>query len=46
MMKSKLIKKIKKEFGIRKVNGKKLELYDFHKLCSFYKKLSNGLIVK
>ncbi len=41
-MKGNLVKTIKNEFGLRKVNGKKLELYNFYELCGFYKKLRSG----
>lgn len=45
-MKGNLVKNIKKEFGVRKVNGKKLELYNFYALCGFYKKLKAGSSIK
>ena len=45
-MKGKLIKNIKNEFGVRKVNGKKLELYNFYELCGFYKRLKLGGYIK
>ena len=31
-MKSILVKKIKNEYGMKKINGKKLELYNFYEL--------------
>lgn len=45
-MKGQLVKKIKNEFNIRSINGKKLELYNFYKLCGFYKKLKTGSSIK
>ena len=45
-MKGKLVKNIKKDFNIRTINGKKLELYDFYNLCGFYKKLKAGSSIK
>ena len=45
-MKGNLVKNIKKEFGVRKVNGKKLESYNFYELCGFYKKLKLGGSIK
>ena len=45
-MKGQLVKNIKKEFNIRAINGKKLELYDFYTLCGFYKKLKAGGSIK
>lgn len=45
-MKGALVKNIKRDFNIRSINGKKLELYDFYTLCGFYKKLKNGSSVK
>lgn len=45
-MKSILVKKIKNEYGMKKINGKKLELHNFYELSGFYKKLKNGEILK
>ncbi len=45
-MKGQLVKNIKRDFNIRSVNGKKLELYDFYTLCGFYKKLKAGNSIK
>ena len=45
-MKGQLVKNIKKNFNIRTINGKKLELYDFYTLCGFYKKLKAGGSIK
>lgn len=45
-MKGQLVKKIKNEYNVRSINGKKLELYDFYTLCGFYKKLSEGGTIK
>ena len=41
-MKSILVNKIKKEFNIRKIEGKKLEAYNFYTLCGLYKRLKSG----
>lgn len=38
-MKSIMVNKIKKEFGIYKVNGEKLERTGFYNLCGIYKQL-------
>ena len=45
-MKGQLVKNIKKDFNIRTINGRKLELYDFDTLCGFYKKLNAGSSIK
>lgn len=45
-MKGQLVKKIKNEYGVRSINGRKLELYGFYTLCGFYKKLKAGQEVK
>ena len=45
-MKGQLVKNIKKDFNIRSINGKKLELYDFYTLCGFYKTLQAGSSIK
>lgn len=45
-MKGQLVKNIKKDFNIRAINGKKLELYDFYTLRGFYKKLKAGSSIK
>lgn len=41
-MKSLLVNKIREEYGIRKISGKKLELYNFYELCGIYKRLKQG----
>lgn len=41
-MKSIIANKIREEFGLRNIGGKKVELYDFYTLCGFYKRLSQG----
>lgn len=46
IMKSMILKKIKEEFGIKKVAGKKLEQYNFYELCSIHKRLSRGEVIK
>lgn len=45
-MKSIMVNKIRDEFGIRSIGGKKLELYKFYTLCGFYKKLKAGEDIK
>lgn len=45
-MKSILIKKIKDEFGINAISGKKLELYSFYKLIGFVTRMRNGEEIK
>lgn len=45
-MKGQLVKKIKNEYNVRSINGKKLELYNFYTLCGFYKKMKSGAEVK
>ena len=35
-MKSLIVKKIREEFGVKKISGKKLELYNFYELVGFY----------
>lgn len=41
-MKSIIVKKIREEFGLRKISGKKLEMYNFYELCGLYKRLKQG----
>lgn len=41
-MKSMIVNKIRNEFNLRKIEGKKLESYDFYTLCGLYKKLKSG----
>ena len=41
-MKRIIVDKIKSEFKIRKIEGKKLEAYDFYTLCGLYKRLKSG----
>ena len=41
-MKSIIVKKIREEFGIRKISGKKIEMYNFYELCGLYKRLKQG----
>lgn len=45
-MKSILIKKIKDEFGINSISGKKLELYSFYNLIGFITRMRNGEDIK
>ena len=45
-MKSILVKKLKEEYGIRKVEGKKLESYKWYRLAEFIDKLKRGEEVK
>lgn len=45
-MKSILIKKIKDEFGIGTISGKKLELYGFYDLIGFVTRMRNGEDIK
>lgn len=40
-MKGLVVKKLK-EMGIRKIEGKKLELYNYYMLCMFLDKLERG----
>ena len=40
-MKSLVVRKLK-EMGIRKIEGKKLELYNYYTLCMFLDKLEKG----
>lgn len=41
-MKSIMVKKIKEEYGLRTIAGKKLESHNFYDLCGFYKRLKAG----
>lgn len=41
-MKSMIVKKIREEFGLRKISGKKIEMYNFYELCGLYKRLKQG----
>lgn len=38
-MKSVIVNKLKKEFGVKKIDGKKLENYKFSALCALYDKM-------
>lgn len=40
-MKSLVVRKLK-EMGIRKIEGKKLELYNYYVLCMFLDKVEKG----
>ena len=40
-MKGRVVRKLK-EMGIRKIEGKKLELYNYYILCMFLDKLEKG----
>ena len=41
-MKSRLVKMLKEEYGVRKVEGKKLESYKWQKLAEFIDRLRRG----
>ncbi len=45
-MKSIMVNKIREEFGLRSISGKKVELYDFYTLCGFYKRIKAGEDIK
>lgn len=45
-MKSIILNKLREEFGVRKVSGKKLEFYSFYDLVGIYKRLSQGEEIK
>lgn len=45
-MKSILIKRIKDEFGITSIAGKKLELYSYYVLIGFVTRMRNGEEIK
>lgn len=45
-MKSIIVKKIREEFGVKKISGKKIELYNFYELIGFYKRMSRGEEIK
>lgn len=45
-MKSILVKKIKEEFGLKKIGGEKLERINFYALAGYYKKLKQGEVIK
>ena len=45
-MKSIIVKKIREEFGVNKISGKKLELYNFYELVGFYKRMRKGEEIK
>jgi hypothetical protein len=45
-MKSILIKRIKDEFGISSIAGRKLELYSFYCLVGFVTRMRNGEEIK
>mgnify|MGYP004645849461 CR=1 FL=1 len=44
-MKSKLVKEFK-EMGIRKIGGRKLELYSFYQLVGYYTRITKGELIK
>ena len=45
-MKSIAVNMLKNEFGLRKIQGKKVELYSFYTLCGFLKALKQGKEIK
>ena len=45
-MKSILIKRIKDEFGITSIAGRKLELYNYYVLIGFVTRMRNGEEIK
>ena len=45
-MKSIMVNKFKNELDIRVISGKKVELYNFYKLCGFYKRIKAGEDIK
>ena len=45
-MKSMAVNILKNEFGLRKIQGKKVESYSFYTLCGFIKALKRGKEVK
>ena len=45
-MKRMIVDKIKNEYDVKKIAGKKVESYDFYTLCGFYKRLKSGEGIK
>ena len=45
-MKSMAVNILKNEFGLKKIQGKKVESYSFYTLCGFIKALKQGKEVK
>ena len=45
-MKRMIVDKIKNEYDVKKIAGKKVESYDFYTLCGFYKRLKSGGSIK
>lgn len=45
-MKRMIVDKIKNDFGVKKIAGRKIESYDFYTLCGFYKSLKAGKELK
>ena len=45
-MKSMAVKILKNEYGLKRIQGKKVELYNFYTLCGFIKALRRGEEVK
>ena len=45
-MKSIIVNKIKNEFGIRNIGGRKLECIKFRLLCNYYDRLKAGEDIK
>lgn len=41
-MKSQIVKLLKEQYGLRRINGKKLESYRFSFLCAYYDSLQTG----
>ena len=44
-MKGQIVKFLK-ENGVRRINGRKVESYNFYKLCYYMKLVENGEVVK
>jgi hypothetical protein len=45
-MKGQIVKLLKEKYNIRRVNGKKLEHYNFYTLCFFLEQAENGESMK
>jgi hypothetical protein len=41
-MKSKIVKLLKEQYGLRRINGRKLESYRCNELCAYYDSLQTN----
>jgi hypothetical protein len=45
-MKGRIVKELKYKYNVRKINGRKVELYNFYTLCFFLEQAEQGVEFK